>query len=59
MRGLCAMTSYEILARGYFSGLALVARTEWLPDVCLRHFSTTCAVHMKEKAGGCPVVIAQ
>ena len=36
-----------------FSGLALVAHTEWF----VWHFYTTCAIHMEEKAGGCPVVI--
>ena len=40
----------------------LMAHTEWLPGVQLRHFSPTCAVHMEERivgAGGCPVVVAQ
>ena len=35
----------------------LMAHTEWLADVRLRHFSTTCAVYIE--AGGCLVVIAQ
>ena len=39
----------------------LMVHTEWLPGVWLRHFSTTCAVHIKEDcgAGGCLVVVAQ
>ena len=34
--------------------------TEWLPGVWLRHFSTTCTVHIKDcGVGGCLVAIAQ
>ena len=37
----------------------LTAHTEWLPDVRLRHLSTTCAEYIKDcGAGDCPVVVA-
>ena len=39
----------------------LMAHTEWLPGVWLRHFCTTLALHIEDcdGVGGCPVVIAQ
>ena len=49
-----ACTTLAILAR------VLMAHTEWLPGVWLRHFCTTFVVYIEDwKAGVCPVVIAQ
>ena len=45
----------SLLMEGIFRSTpntVLMVHTEWLPGMWLRHFSTTCGVHIKEDCGG-------